>query len=99
MGVVAVIATVVYYLLMIFVGAMWARLLLDLFRAIRRDFRPRGFWLVLFTGVYGITDPPLKVARKVIKPVRTGVVAFDFSWTVVLLVAIVLMYIAGGLSS
>ena len=46
-----------------------------------------------------MTDPPLKVARKVIKPMRTGAVAFDFSWTVVLLVAIVLMYIAGGLSS
>jgi YggT family protein len=47
--------------------------------------------------VLGITDPPLKLARRFIKPVRLGAVAIDFAWTVVLLVAVILMYVVSSI--
>ena len=88
---------VVYYALVVFVICMWIRFLVDLGRSLRRDWRPRGFLLVLFSIVIGVTDPPLKLTRRVIKPVRLGAVAIDFAWTVVLLAAVVLMYIVSSI--
>lgn len=49
---------------------------------------------MLLNFVFSVTDPPLKVVRRVIKPVRFGAVALDFAWTVVLLLAIIGMYVA-----
>ena len=88
---------VVYYALVAFVVCMWIRFLIDLGRSLRRDWRPRGIFLVLLSIVIGITDPPLKLTRRVIKPVRLGAVAIDFAWTVVLLVAVILMYVVSSL--
>lgn len=61
---------------------------------LRRDWRPRGFLLVLLNLIFSVTDPPLKFVRRLVKPVRFGGIALDFAWTVVLLAAIVGMYIA-----
>ena len=83
---------VIYYALTVFVFAMWARLIIDLVRAVRPDWRPRNVLLVVFNVVYLITDPPLRAVRKLVRPVRAGAIALDFSWTIVLLVAIIFMY-------
>ena len=95
--IVNILLLVVYYLLVAFVVWMWIRFLIDLGRSLRRDWRPRGFLLVLLSIVIGITDPPLKLTRRVIKPVRLGAVAIDFAWTVVLLVAVILMYVVSSI--
>lgn len=92
-----ILLSVVYFALVVFVVCMWIRFLVDLVRTLRRDWRPRGFLLVLLSIVLGITDPPLKFARRFIKPVRLGAVAIDFAWTVVLLAAVILMYIVGSI--
>ncbi|MFZ4078451.1 MAG: YggT family protein [Microbacteriaceae bacterium] len=88
------LATVLYYALLIFTFFMWARLIVDFVLVLRRDWRPRGGLLVLLNFVFSVTDPPLKLVRRVIKPVRFGAVALDFAWTVVLLLAIIGMYVA-----
>ncbi len=93
----SVVLLVVYYLLVIFVICMWMRFLIDLGRSLRPGWRPRGVVLVLLSIVLAITDPPLKLTRRVIKPVRLGAVAIDFAWTVVLLVAVILMYIVSSI--
>jgi YggT family protein len=49
---------------------------------------------VLLNVVYAVTDPPMRAVRKVVKPIRTGAIAFDLSWTIVLLAAIIGMYVA-----
>ncbi len=92
-----ILLSVVYCALVVFVVCMWIRFLVDLVRTLRRDWRPRGFLLVLLSIVLGITDPPLKLARRFIKPVRLGAVAIDFAWTVVLLVAVILMYVVSSI--
>jgi YggT family protein len=73
---------------------MWARLILDFMRAMRPGWRPPSFLLVLSGAVYTITDPPLKAVRRFVKPMSFGAIALDFGWTVVMLAAIILMYVA-----
>lgn len=34
---------------------------------------------------YTLTDPPLKLARRYIPPVRLGPIALDLAWTIVLI--------------
>lgn len=92
-----IVLLVVYNALVVFVICMWIRFLVDLIRTLRRDWRPRGFLLVLFSIVIAITDPPLKFVRRFIRPVRLGAVAIDFAWTVVLLAAVILMYIVSSI--
>jgi YggT family protein len=94
MNLISLVATIVYYALNVFVVFMWARLIIDLIRGVRPDWRPRSVLLVLLNVVYAVTDPPMRAVRKVVKPIRTGAIAFDLSWTIVLLAAIIGMYVA-----
>lgn len=87
-----------YYALFLFFILMWARFIVDMVQVINRGWRPRGIVLVLVEVTYTITDPPLKLVRRVIPPLRVGSVAFDLAWTVVLLLVIVLMSITSSLA-
>jgi YggT family protein len=85
-----IVAAVAYYALQFFILLMWIRLIVDFVRSARPGWRPASVLLVLFSIMYAITDPPVKLVRRVIKPVRFGAVSIDFAWTIVLIVAIVL---------
>ena len=87
----------VYIVLSIFILVMWVRLILDFVVNFNRGWRPSGFGLVLAEVVFTITDPPIKLVRRFVPPMRFGGVALDFAWTIVMLVAIVLSYVASGL--
>lgn len=93
-----IIATVAYYLLLIFLLAMWARFIFDWVRVLSRNWRPKGFVLLLAEASYTVTDPPIRVVRKVVPPLRIGAAAIDFGWTIVLIVCIVLMQVAARLA-
>ncbi len=86
-----------YAALSIFILIMWVRLILDFVVNFNRGWRPSGFGLVLAEVVFTITDPPIKLVRRFLPPVRFGGVALDFAWTIVMLVAIVLSYVISGL--
>ncbi|GGF33388.1 YggT family protein [Subtercola lobariae] len=88
---VAVLATVVYFALLLYFFVMWGRFLLDLVRSFQRGWRPQGAVLVLAEVTYTVTDPPIKFFRRVIPPLRIGPVAFDFGWSIVMLVVIILL--------
>ncbi len=72
---------------------MWGRFVLDLARNFARDWRPKGFWLVLAELVFTLTDPPIRLVRRFVPPIRVGGSGLDFSWSIVMLVVIVLMYV------
>lgn len=93
---VSVIAWIIYIALSIFFVLMLARFALDLVRTFSRQWRPRGFGLVLAEAVYVVTDPPLTVVRRVVPPLRVGGAALDFSWSIVMLVCIVLISVTLG---
>lgn len=90
----SVIAGVAYLVLLLYFFIMWARFILDLVRTVSRRWRPRGIVLLFAELVLTVTDPPLKLARRMIPPVRMGAGALDFSWSIVMLIVIVLMYVA-----
>lgn len=94
MSVIGLVGLILYYALLVFVFAMWGRLILDFIRAFKPGWRPPSFVLVLSGVIYTLTDPPMNLVRRWVKPVSFGAVALDFGWTVVMLAAIVAMYIA-----
>jgi YggT family protein len=92
-AVLAVVATIVYIALIVFIVLMWTRLVFDLAASLSPTFRPRGPWLVLAEAAFAVTDPPMGLVRRVAKPLRMGGVVLDLSWSIVLLVALVLSWI------
>jgi len=93
---VSIIATVVYIALTIFFILMWARFVLDLATTFARQWRPRGIGLVLAEVVYSVTDPPIKLVRRVIPPLRIGGASLDFAWSIVMLACVILISICVG---
>lgn len=80
-----VLASVLYWILSAYFWCFIIRFVLDLILAVNRGFRPRGVGLMLAELVMTLTDPPLKLVRKVIKPIRIGSFGIDLAWTVTLL--------------
>ncbi|ROS54240.1 YggT family protein [Frigoribacterium sp. PhB24] len=91
------IATIAYYVLLIFFLLMWARFVLDLAQSFSRGWRPKGPVLVLAEVAYTVTDPPIRRVRKILPPVRLGSVALDFGWSIIMLAVIILMSVASNL--
>lgn len=77
-------AVALSWALQLYFWLLIARFVIDLTRGINPAFRPRGFILALLEIIMTLTDPPLKLVRRFIKPVRVGNVALDFGWTIVL---------------
>ncbi len=96
MSLVSVIATIAYGALTIFFVLMWARFILDLARAFARQWRPQGFGLVLAEAVYTITDPPIKLVRRVVPPLTVRGLSLDFAWSIVILACIILTSLVAG---
>lgn len=97
MTVAQIILSVLNLLLTIYLVALWMRLGFDLLASFVRGWRPRGLLLVIAESVFTITDPPVKLFRKVLPPLRLGPVALDFSLAIVMLSVILLMTILGAL--
>ena len=81
-------ATIFYILgtaLSLYVYVLLARVILDLVQVFSREWKPTGFLLVLAEAVYTLTDPPLKMLRKVIPPLRLGQISLDLGFIVLLI--------------
>ena len=65
--------------------ALIGRFVLDWVQMLARDWRPRGAILVVAEAIYTITDPPLRVLRKIIPSPRIGGMRLDLSFVVLLL--------------
>ncbi|MCU1347018.1 MAG: hypothetical protein JWO56_48 [Acidobacteria bacterium] len=81
--------------LQIYLGFLIVRFVVDWIQVFARSWSPRGPVLVVLEGVYSATDPPIHAFRKVFKPVRIGGAALDFSFMVVFLICILLLYVNG----
>ena len=86
-----------YYLLLVFSFAMWARLALDLSRNVAPHWRPRGVVLVVSEIVFAITDRPIRLVRKFVRPIAFGGVLLDLYWSIVMLGVFILMYVITAL--
>lgn len=86
-----VIFSVLYVLALIYFLLFMVRLVLEWVQVLARDWRPRGLVLVVAEGTYTVTDPPLRLARRVVPPLRLGRVALDLGFLVVVFLLSLLM--------
>ncbi|GAA0230299.1 YggT family protein [Saccharothrix sp. NPDC042600] len=88
------LALVVYYVLFSFWLLLTARVVVELVRTFAREWRPAGGVAVALETVYTVTDPPVRLLRRLIPTVRIGGIGLDLSIIVLLLVVIILMRVA-----
>jgi YggT family protein len=95
--IVSILAWIVHSVAQIAFYLLFARIILDLVRQVRRDWKPSGFWLVLSVWILRLTDPPLRYTRRFVKPVRVGGAMLDLAMMVLLLALLLIMTIVGPL--
>jgi YggT family protein len=93
-----VVFTVLNFLLTIFSLLLISRIVVELIRNFARDWHPAGLLVVVLEAIFTITDPPVKLLRRLIPPVRLGGIRLDLSIWVLFLILIVLMTIVGRLA-
>lgn len=77
-------ALLIYFLLLIF------RLIMDFVFQFARSYEPHGLMLVALEVTFTLTDPPLKLIRRFIPPLRIGGVAIDLAFLILIIVVQVL---------
>ncbi|MEC3920061.1 YggT family protein [Nocardia sp. CDC160] len=87
--------TVLNLLLFIFWLLLISRVIVEFIRSFARDWRPTGFVVILLEVIFTITDPPVKLLRRLIPPVNLGGIRLDLSIMVLLFIVFILMTITG----
>ena len=87
----SIVLQIIYLVLLFFLIALIARLVLDYIQMFARSWRPSGPLLVVAELIYTVTDPPLRALRKVIPPLRIGQVSLDLSFLVLFVLVSIAM--------
>jgi YggT family protein len=93
-----IVWAIVYLLLDLLLVGLVARLVFDWVQSFARSWRPRGFSLVAASAVYSITDPPMRLSRRLFKPVRLGGLSLDIAFIVLVFVVFIAMDIVRNLA-
>lgn len=65
------------------------RIVIEWIRSLSRDWRPTGATVVILEIVMSVTDPPVKLLRRLIPQITIGAVRLDLSILVLLLVTFI----------
>ena len=84
-----VFSTVVFLFFLTLIG----RLVFDWVQVLSRDWRPKGAVLVVAELVYTVTDPPLRLLRRVIPSINLGGIRIDIAFLVLMVITSLLMTI------
>ncbi|CAN5494390.1 hypothetical protein BH10ACT6_BH10ACT6_06160 [soil metagenome] len=87
---------VVVLVVVAFFVFMWVRLVFDWVRVLQPEWRPHGAGLVVAEASYAITDPPIRAVRRVIPAIRVGTARLEFSWSIVMLVCLIVIWLLGA---
>ena len=85
---------IIGYTLFVFWLLLIARIIVEFIRSFSRDWRPRGATVVVLEIILSVTDPPVKLLRRLIPQLTVGAVRFDLSIMVLLLLAFIGMTLA-----
>ncbi len=77
------LALFIFWLLLI------ARVVIEFIRSFSRDWQPRGATVVILEIILSLTDPPVKLLRRIIPQLTVGAIRFDLSIMVLLLVVFI----------
>jgi YggT family protein len=85
---------VVAYVLYVYLLVVLARFVIEFTRQFARSWRPSGIAAVGLEVVYLATDPPIRLFRRLVPPIRLGSVSLDLSIILLLLTILVLQWVA-----
>ena len=88
--------TIVYYILWLYLLLLIGRLIIDMLQSYSRTWSPTGILARVAEIIFTATDPPLRLLRRYIRPVRIGSVSLDLGYTLLFVVIFVLLYVVGG---
>jgi len=98
-AVVSLIAAILNLALLLYVFVLLTRLILDWIPFFNREWRPRGAGLVAAEIIYTVTDPPIKLFRRFIPPLRVGAIAIDFGFALTMLLCFILLSVTRSIAS
>ncbi|MCX4991539.1 MULTISPECIES: YggT family protein [unclassified Streptomyces] len=87
----SVVGQVFYIALMCFLIVLIFRLVMDYVFQFARSWQPGKAMVVVLEATYTVTDPPLKLLRRFIPPLRLGGVALDLSFFVLMIIVFILI--------
>lgn len=88
----------VYFALLVFLLLLIARFIVDWVMQLARSWRPTGVVAAGLEVVFSVTDPPLKLLRRVIPPLRLGSISIDLGFMVLFFVTYILMGVVASLA-
>ncbi len=94
----SIVVVALWWALQLYFYLLIARFVVDLVLSVNPTWRPRGLILVATEIVMTLTDPPLKLVRRFIKPLRVGSISLDFGWTLLLLIVSLLQNLLARLA-
>lgn len=77
----------------LFLLALLFRLVMEYVFLFARSYEPHGIMLILVEGTYTVTDPPLKLLRRVIPPLRIGGISLDLAFLVLFILVQLVIYV------
>jgi YggT family protein len=88
-----IVGSIIQWVLWVFLLVLFARMILSWVPVLVRDWEPKGPMLVFAEIIYSITDPPLKLIRKVLRPVRVGNMMLDLAFIGLAIMVAILMQV------
>lgn len=85
------VASVLTFLLYAFLILLVFRLIMEYVFMLARSFRPSGFVAIALELCYTVTDPPLRLLRRVLPPLRIGGVSVDLGFLVLFILVQILL--------
>ena len=79
------VGLILWYVLWAYLAVLMVRAVFSFIPLFVRDWQPRGVMLVIAEFVYTLTDPPLRLMRKIIPPLRIGGTSWDLGFLVLFL--------------
>jgi YggT family protein len=90
-----IVGGIIDWVLWVFLLLLFARMILSWVPVLVRDWEPRGPMLVVAEIIYSITDPPLRLLRKVLRPVRIGSMMLDLAFIGLTIIVLILREVNG----
>ena len=75
-----VVAAVAVYVVWAFLALLFVRFIIDWVMVFARNWRPTGIVAAVLELAYSATDPPLRLLRRLIPPLRLGSFALDIAF-------------------
>lgn len=88
---------ILIFLIRVFLWLLLLRIAMEVIQSFSRNFQPPRLLSIVFEPVFVVTDPPLRLVRRYVPPLRMGNVALDMSVLVVYFAAILIQILLSSL--